>query len=83
MALLHLARCSAESDQQHRDRMFWFVHGFGASKVLTKDGAKHWCSSSKTPEERAILGHAGPVKRVAARFLQVVEGVLNFQVDRS
>ena len=47
--------------------------------MITREGAKLWCSFSKTPEQRVISGHAALVKRVVASFMQIEEDLLDYE----
>ena len=73
VALVPMPRGQGESDQQHRDRMFGVVQKFAGSEVLTKDGARLWCSFSKTQAQRLISGHAALIKRVVATSGQATD----------
>ena len=68
MALLPIAARTGESEADKRARMFKFVSYFASNDLYSGAGTKLWCSFSKTPEERAVAGHASLVKRVVTSF---------------
>ncbi|CAE7900223.1 unnamed protein product, partial [Symbiodinium necroappetens] len=67
-----IAQRQGESEAEKRARMFHFVSSFAGTEILTGAGTRLWCSYSRTPEERAIAGHASLIKRVVASFDETV-----------
>ncbi|CAE7662879.1 unnamed protein product [Symbiodinium sp. CCMP2456] len=63
VVLLNMPLRQEEDDQARRQRMFSFVTRFQETEITCSAGTRLWCSFSKSPEERAVAGHASWVKR--------------------
>ena len=79
VALVHMPKRAQETDQGHRDRMFGVVQAFAGTEVVARGGSRLWCSFSKTPEQRAISGHASLIKRLVKGFGKMEPDLLDVE----